>query len=64
MCQPVSYTHLDVYKRQIDARAMGFVYTVVLMILSSVALYFGQGDGMERIRRWKQRRFEKRVAKG
>ncbi len=47
-----------------DARAMGFVYTVVLMILSSVALYFGQGDGMERIRRWKQRRFEKRVAKG
>lgn len=48
----------------IDARAMGFVYTVVLMILSSVALYFGQGDGMERIRRWKQRRFEKRVAKG
>ena len=48
----------------IDARAMGFVYTVVLMILSSIALYFGQGDGMERIRRWRQRRFEKKVARG
>ncbi len=48
----------------IDAKAMGFVYTVVLMILSSIALYFGQGDGMERIRRWKQRRLEKKVARG
>lgn len=47
----------------IDARAMGFVYTVVLMILSSVALYFGQGNGMKRIQQWKQRRLEKKVAR-
>lgn len=48
----------------IDAKAMGFVYTVVLMILSSVALYFGQGNGMEHIRKWKQRRLERKVARG
>lgn len=34
----------------IDARAMSFVYTVVLMILSSIALYFGQGNGMQAIK--------------
>lgn len=45
----------------IDAKCMSFVYTVVLMILSSVALYFGQGNGMQAIRRWKQRRIEKKV---
>ena len=45
----------------IDAKAMGFVYTVVLMILSSIALYFGQGSGMAGIRRWKQRLQRKAV---
>lgn len=48
----------------IDAKAMGFVYTVVLMILSSIALYFGQGSGMEKIRRLKQKRLERKVARG
>lgn len=47
----------------IDAKAMGFVYTVILMILSSITLYFGQGNGMARIRQLKQRRMEKRVLK-
>ncbi len=47
----------------VDARAMSFVYTVVLMILSSVALYFGQGSGMDKIQKMKQRRLERRVAK-
>ena len=47
----------------IDAKAMSFVYTVVLMILSSIALYFGQGNGMRAIQRWKQRRLEKMVNK-
>lgn len=46
----------------IDAKAMSFVYTVVLMILSSVALYFGQGNGMDRIRHWKQKRLERAIA--
>lgn len=46
----------------IDAKAMSFVYTVVLMVLSSIALYFGQGSGMAKIRQWKQRRLEKRIA--
>lgn len=46
----------------IDAKAMSFVYTVVLMILSSVALYFGQGNGMDRIRRWKQKRLKRIIA--
>lgn len=46
----------------VDAKAMGFVYTVVLMILSSITLYFGQGNGMARIKRWKQRRLEKKIA--
>lgn len=46
----------------IDAKAMSFVYTVVLMVLSSIALYFGQGSGMARIRQWKQRRLKKRIA--
>ncbi|KAI4449424.1 hypothetical protein C823_003953 [Eubacterium plexicaudatum ASF492] len=47
----------------VDARAMSFVYTVVLMILSSVALYFGQGSGMEKIKKIKQRRLERRGAR-
>lgn len=47
----------------IDAKSMSFVYTVVLMLLSSVALYFGQGNGMERLRGMKQKRLEKRVGK-
>lgn len=47
----------------VDARAMSFVYTVVLMLLSSVALYFGQGAGMDKIKRWKQKRLEKKVAR-
>lgn len=46
----------------VDAKAMGFVYTVVLMILSSITLYFGQGNGMARIKRWKQKRLEKKIA--
>ena len=46
----------------VDARAMSFVYTVVLMILSSIALYFGQGSGMDKIKKMKQKRLEKRVA--
>lgn len=45
----------------IDAKAMGFVYTVVLMILSSVALYFGQGNGMTRIRQWRHKRLRKTI---
>lgn len=45
----------------IDAKAMSFVYTVVLMALSSVALYFGQGNGMDRIKRWKQKRLQKAI---
>lgn len=44
-----------------SARAMSFVYTVVLMALSSITLYFGQGNGMEKIKRWKQKRLEKKV---
>ena len=48
----------------IDAKAMGFVYTVVLMILSSIALYFGQGSGMAGIRRWKQRYMQRKSVKG
>lgn len=47
----------------IDAKAMSFVYTVVLMIVSSIALYFGQGNGMRAIQKWKQRRLEKMVNK-
>lgn len=45
----------------IDAKSMSFVYTVILMILSSVALYFGQGDGMDLIKEWKQKRLSKRI---
>lgn len=45
----------------IDAKCMSFVYTVVLMILSSAALYFGQGNGMQAIRRFKKKRLEKKV---
>lgn len=33
-----------------NAQAMAFVYTVVLMVISSVALYLTQGNGMERIK--------------
>lgn len=47
----------------IDARAMSFVYTVVLMILSSIALYFGQGNGMQAIKKMKQHRIERKVNK-
>ncbi len=47
----------------VDAKAMGFVYTVVLMLLSAMALYFGQGDGMKRFQKWKQKRLEKKVRK-
>ena len=47
----------------VDARAMSFVYTVVLMILSSIALYFGQGSGMDKIRKIRQKRLERRVIK-
>lgn len=45
----------------IDAKCMSFVYTIVLMILSSITLYFGQGNGMVRFRKWKQKRLEKKV---
>ncbi len=47
----------------VDARAMSFVYTVVLMILSSIALYFGQGSGMDKIRKIRQKRLERWVIK-
>ncbi len=47
----------------VDARAMSFVYTVVLMILSSIALYFGQGSGMDKIKKIRQKRLERRVIK-
>lgn len=47
----------------IDAKAMSFVYTVVLMILSSIALYIGQGGGMEKIRKMKHKRLEKTLNK-
>lgn len=35
--------------------------TLVLMILSSITLYFGQGDGMKKLKQWKQKRLEKKV---
>ncbi len=47
----------------VDARAMSFVYTVVLMILSSIALYFGQGSGMDKIRKIRQKRLGRRGIK-
>lgn len=34
-----------------DSQAMVFVYTVILMIISSLALYFGQGDGAKHIKK-------------
>lgn len=34
----------------INSQAMVFVYTVILMIISSIALYLTQGNGMERIK--------------
>ncbi|MDY0287562.1 MAG: ABC transporter permease subunit [Sphaerochaeta sp.] len=34
-----------------DAQSMAFVYSVVLMVISSCALYFTQGDGSSRIRK-------------
>lgn len=39
----------------IDAKAMSFVYTVILMALSSAALYFGQGSGIDSVRRLRRR---------
>ena len=39
------------------------VGTLVRMLLSAVALYFGQGDGMKRLQSWKQKRLEKKVRK-
>lgn len=47
----------------IDAKAMGFVYTVVLMVISSIALYFGQGSGMDRMKQWKQKRLQKTIVR-
>ena len=38
-----------------DAQAMVFVYSVILMVISSLALYFGQGDGAEHIKKWIKR---------
>lgn len=47
----------------VDAKAMSFVYTVILMILSSITLYFGQGNGMKAIRKLKQKAIERRINK-
>jgi len=41
-----------------DAQAMAFVYSVVLMIISSLALYLTQGNGLERLKR---RRFNRSI---
>lgn len=38
-----------------DAQAMVFVYSVILMVISSLALYFGQGEGAEHIKKWIKR---------
>ena len=38
-----------------DAQAMVFVYSVILMVISSLALYFGQGEGAEYIKKWIKR---------
>ncbi|NCC66293.1 MAG: ABC transporter permease subunit, partial [Spirochaetia bacterium] len=42
-----------------DAQAMAFVYSVVLMIIASCALYFTQGDGQIRLKQRKRRRLAK-----
>lgn len=34
-----------------NAQAMSFVYSVVLMVISSLALYFAQGDGVARVKK-------------
>ena len=34
----------------IDAQAMAFVYTVVLMIISTIALWLGRYDGLGKIK--------------
>lgn len=34
-----------------QSQAMVFVYTVILMVISSLALYFGQGDGMQHVKK-------------
>lgn len=47
----------------VDARAMSFVYTVILMLLSSVTLYFGQGGGMRAIGKIRKKLLEKRINK-
>ncbi len=39
-----------------DAQAMAFVYSVVLMVIASCALYFTQGDGLKRLNQRKRRR--------
>lgn len=38
-----------------NAQAMAFVYTVVLMLISTTALYFTQGDGVEKIKKIKSK---------
>lgn len=45
----------------LDAKAMSFVYTVILMLLSSAALYLGQGNGTKKIKQWKQRRLAQKI---
>ena len=44
----------------INAKAMTFVYTVVLMIISSIALYIAQGNAIPRIKAY---RMKKKLAK-
>lgn len=43
----------------LDSQAMVFVYSVVLMVISSLALYFGQGNGIMHIKKL----FKKKIAK-
>lgn len=40
----------------IDAQAMAFVYTVVLMIISTIALWLGRYDGLGKIKSFLQKR--------
>lgn len=40
----------------LNAQAMSFVYTVILMIIAATALYLTQGSGMEKIKEFKNKR--------
>lgn len=42
-----------------DSQAMVFVYSVILMIISSIALYFGQGEGIKHFQKIFQKKGKK-----